>query len=117
MEGHYLAWKSALAEHEIAIAETDYYPLEGLDLHEVAKMYAKGPTWTEESINELVQKKKDYYVSLQTVNFYPGVELLISELNERDVPIAIVTAGHLDQLKSTVPNTMPNDPTSASRFT
>ena len=104
MEGHYLAWKSALAEHEIAIEEQDYYPLEGLDLREVAKIYAKGPTWTEESIDELVQKKKDYYVSSQTLNFYPGVELLISELSERDVPMAIVTAGHLDQLESTVPS-------------
>lgn len=105
MEGHYLAWRSALGEHGIPIEAGDYYPLEGLDLHEVARLFAKGPTWTNESISDLVQQKKDYYVNRQKVTFYPGVELLISELNDRNVPMAIVTAGHLDQLESSVSGT------------
>ena len=103
MEGHYLAWKSALGEHGIPIEAKDYYPLEGIDLHEIARRYAKGPAWTAESIDGLVQKKKDYYVDRQSISFYPGVERLISELKNRDVPMAIVTAWHLDQLESTVP--------------
>ena len=37
------------------------------------------------------------------MTFYPRVELLISELDDRNVPMAIVTAGHLDQLESSVP--------------
>jgi len=37
------------------------------------------------------------------VTFFPGVELLISELKDRKVPLAIVTAGHLDQLRLSVP--------------
>ena len=105
MEGHYLAWRSALGEHGIPIEAGDYYPLEGLDLHEVARLFAKGPTWTNGSISDLVQKKKDYYISRQKVSFYPGVELLISELSDRNVPMAIVTAGHLDQLESSVSGT------------
>lgn len=103
MEGHYLAWQSALGEHGLPIKPEDYYPMEGIDLREVAKQFATGPTWTAEAIDRLVQKKKDYYVSRQTVAFYPGVELLISELNDRNVPLAIVTAGHLDQLEASVP--------------
>ena len=103
MEGHYLAWKSALGEHGIPIEAKDYYPLEGLDLHEVARRFAKGPAWTDESIDGLVQKKKEYYVNRQSIFFYPGVEDLISELKDRNVPMAIVTAGHLDQLRATTP--------------
>ena len=103
MEGHYLAWKSALGEYGLPIKARDYYPLEGLDLHEVARKFAKGPTWTAESIDGLVRKKKEYYVGRQSITFYPGVEPLISELKDRKVPMAIVTAGHLDQLQSTVP--------------
>lgn len=103
MEGHYLAWKSALGEYGIPIEVDDYYPLEGAGLHEVARKFAKEPTWTEAAIGELVRKKKKYYVDRQPMTFFPGVELLISELKDRKVPIAIVTAGHLDQLRLSVP--------------
>lgn len=103
MEGHYLAWKSALGEYGIPIEMGNYYPLEGAGLHEVAREFAKGPTWTEAAIDELVRKKKKYYVGRQPITFFPGVEPLISELKDRKVPMAIVTAGHLDQLRLSVP--------------
>ena len=103
MEGHYLAWKSALGEYGIPIEMGDYYPLEGAGLHEVAREFARGPTWTEAAIDELVRKKKKYYVGRQPITFFPGVEPLISELKDQKVPMAVVTAGHLDQLRSSVP--------------
>lgn len=103
MEGHYLAWKSALGEYGISIEMKDYYPLEGAGLHEVAREFAKGPRWTEAAIDELVRKKKKYYVGRQPITFFPGVEPLISELKDRKVPMAVVTAGHLDQLRLSVP--------------
>ena len=103
MGGHYLAWKSALGEHGIPIEAGDFYPLEGTDLHEIARQFAKGPQWTDKAIDALVQKKKDYYVDRQSITFYPGVELLLSELKDRNVPMAVVTAGHRDQLESSVP--------------
>ena len=103
MEGHYLAWKSALGEHGVSIEAKDYYPLEGIHLHEVAREFAKGPTWTAAAIDGLVRKKKEYYAGRQSISFFPGVELFISELKDRNVPMAIVTAGHLDQLKLSVP--------------
>jgi len=103
MEGHYLAWKSALGEHGIPIEADDYYPMEGAGLREVAREFTKGLDWTEAAIDELVRKKKKYYVERQSITFFPGVELLISELKGRKVPMAIVTAGHLDQLRLSVP--------------
>ena len=103
MEGHYSAWRAALGEHGISIAANDYYPLEGMGLHEVARVFTKGLRWTEATIDELVRKKKKYFVDRQSIIFYPGVESLISELKDRKVPMAIVTAGHLDQLRSSVP--------------
>lgn len=103
MEGHYQAWKSALAEHGIAIQAQDYYPLEGWGMHEVARAFTKERTWTDAAVGELVRKKKQYYVQRQSLVFFPGVESLVSELRHRRVPMAIVTAGHLDQLRSSVP--------------
>ena len=105
MEGHYLAWRKALGEYGISIQATDYYPLEGSSMHEIAKTFIKDRPWKESEIEELVQKKKKNYVELQTVTFYPGVESLVSKLKANKIPMAIVTAGHLDQLFLTVPHT------------
>lgn len=104
MEGHFLAWQAALGEYGISIEAGDYYPLEGMGLHEVARKFTKGPPWTGAAIDELVLKKKKYFVSRQSITFYPGVESLVSELKDRKVPMAIVTAGHLDQLRLSVPD-------------
>ena len=103
MEGHYLAWQMALGEYGISIEAYDYYPLEGAGLHEIARTFIKDRSWKDSKIEELVIKKKKYYVELQTVTFYPGVESLVAELKAMEIPIAIVTAGHLDQLCLTVP--------------
>ena len=59
MEGHYLAWKAALGEHGISIEASDYYPLEGTGLHEVARIFTKGLRWTEAAVDELVLKKRN----------------------------------------------------------
>lgn len=104
MEGHYQAWKTALAEHGIAIQARDYYPLEGRGLRDVAREFTKERSWTDAAVGELVRKKKQYYVQRQSIVFFPGVESLVSELRARRVPMAIVTAGHLDQLQSSVPS-------------
>ena len=103
MEGHYLAWKAALGEYGLSIEASDYYPLEGAGLHEIARTFVKDISWNEAAIEELVQSKKKYYVERQVVTFFPGVESLVSELKDRKIPMAIVTAGHLDQLRLSVP--------------
>ena len=103
MEGHYLAWQTALEEHGISIEAGDYYPLEGAGLHAVARAFIKDLPWNESEIDDLVEKKKRYYVERQTVTFFPGVESLVSELKDLKIPMAIVTAGHLDQLRLSVP--------------
>ncbi len=103
MEGHYLAWKAALGEYGLSIEADDYYPLEGAGLHEIARTFVKDASWNEAAIEELVKKKKKYYVERQVVTFFSGVESLVSELKDRKIPMAIVTAGHLDQLRLSVP--------------
>ena len=103
MEGHYLAWQMALVENGISIEAGDYYPLEGAGLHKVARAFIKCRPWKESEIELLVQKKKKYYVERQKITFYPGVESLVSELKAMKIPVAIVTVGHLDQLRLSVP--------------
>ena len=104
MEGHYLAWNAALGEYGLSIEASDYYPLEGAGLHEIARTFVKDISWNDAMIEEIVQRKKKYYVERQQqITFFPGVESLVSELKDRNIPMAIVTAGHLDQLQLSVP--------------
>lgn len=104
MEGHYRAWKSILGEHQINIQPSDYYPLEGMQLHEIALQLTKGLSWTRTEIDELIRRKKLFYSAQKSVKLYPGVESFIEKLNRRKIPIGIVTAGHLDQLCLSVPD-------------
>ena len=103
MEGHYLAWRTALGEYGVSVEACDYYPLEGSGMHDIARTLIKDSSWKESEIDELVQRKKKYYVERQIVTFYPGVESLVSELKAKNIPMAVVTAGHLDQLRLSVP--------------
>lgn len=103
MESHFRAWKTTLAEYGVSISEADYFPLEGLGLREVVETIAEKRAFSETDINEIVWKKKEHYVRTHRTTFYPGVESLIEMLKQKKIPMGIVTAGHLDQLKGSVP--------------
>lgn len=102
MESHCRAWQVAFSEYGISLKESDYFPLEGLGLSEIAKIFGKGCSSSD--LNEIVRKKKEYYIRNHQMYFYPGIEKLIKQLNNKKIPMGIVTAGHLDQLKGSVPH-------------
>lgn len=77
--------------------------MEGLGLREVAETFGQKRSLSETDLNEIVRKKKQYYVRHHHVEFYPGVENLVGSLKDKGIPMGIVTAGHLDQLRGSVP--------------
>ncbi len=109
MTNHFKSWQFVLKKHQVDLKKTDYFPLEGLGLHEVAKNLTKKKGETK-FIDSLVCEKKKYYIEnfKGKVKLYDGVEKLIKFLKSIDIPIAIVTAGHKDQLEKTVPNSFLN---------
>ncbi len=100
MEGHYLAWRAALGEHGVPLEPSQYYPLEGMGQAQVAERLLRHRT--EVDRQALIEKKKRHFVANHETKFYPGVEPLILALRQRKVPIGIVTAGPLDQLRGSV---------------
>lgn len=103
MAGHFSAWKTALGDYGIYIESSDYFPLEGKGLNYLARKFTQKLSLSEKALHSLVLRKKELFIDQQLVVFYPGVEFLILELKKRKVPMAIVTASHLDQLSSSVP--------------
>lgn len=104
MEAHFRAWQAVLLERGVSINEDDYYPLEGMGLHEVAAWFARAYSWTKDQINELILHKKDHYLSNHQFEFYPGVETFIADLGRKGILMGIVTGSHRDQLKQSVPS-------------
>lgn len=103
MTEHFLAWKAALGDYGISIEARDYFPFEGMGLNELARKFTKKLSLSENELRSLVQKKKGVFIDRQSTAFYPGVESLILELKKRNIPMAIVTTSHIDQLESSIP--------------
>ena len=104
MEDHFKAWKAALLEYGVEIKFEDYYLLEGLRLYEIANRLAEKFHLKDTNAKDIVERKEKYYLDNHQFILYPGVEELITLLNSRNVPIAMVTAGLESRLKSSVPS-------------
>ena len=103
MQRHFFCWKQSLGEVGVVINEDDYFLMEGSSLHKIAEKYTGSQE--QQFIDKLVKRKKQLYVDLykhETLTFYPGAVKLIQFLTKK-YPLAIVTAGHEDQLRKTVP--------------
>jgi beta-phosphoglucomutase len=100
MPNHFKAWKATLNKHGIKINQHEYYPLEGMSMHSIAKILTKSISFTDEEISKLVLDKKNYYKALTVSPLYEGVEYLIKQLNLKEIPIGIVTSSHYDQIFS-----------------
>lgn len=103
MANHFFCWETALHEIGISIRSEDYYPMEGASLYEIARKLSGQND--KSLIDKIVRRKKQLYVDsykVKRLEFYPGVKNLIKLLSTK-YPVAIVTAGHEDQLRGTVP--------------
>lgn len=100
MRSHYEAWRATLGKLGIEIKENDYYPLEGMSMHSIARILTHKKTLTDSEINQLVIDKKNFFIASSKSTLYDGVESLIKKLNEKGVPVGIVTSSHSEQLLS-----------------
>ena len=76
--------------------------MEGASLHKIASHFSGIDE--ENFINALVKKKNNFMlkcINKSVVSFYPEVETVVEILSKK-LPLAIVTAGHEDQLRATV---------------
>ncbi len=103
MSNHFFCWKTALQEIGVSIGSDEYYPMEGASLYEIASKFSG--LNDKNFLDKIVTRKKQLYIDANKsgeLRFYPGGANLIKSLTAK-YPIAIVTAGHEDQLRATVP--------------
>ena len=101
MQDHYVAWKKASLDYGIKLNSEDYYPLEGINVFEIAKRLFKANQINGDE-KKLVRKKEKYYLEKNKINIYPGVEYLINKLRSYNIKLGIVTSGLRERIYSSV---------------
>lgn len=104
LEDHFMAWKEAAADFGVKIGPEHYFPIEGMSVIELAKMYCGlGGIDEKRFAEKIVERKEKYYLRDLNFKFYPGVEEFIGILHAKKVPIAIVTAGLPERISKSAP--------------
>lgn len=100
MQSHFEAWRMTLDKLGIEISENDYYPLEGMSMHSIARILSNEKILTDSEVNQLVEDKKNRFIASSKVVLYEGVESMIKKLKTKEIPMGIVTSSHAEQLFS-----------------
>ncbi len=92
-EYHYLAWKQLADEEGLPFNREANEVLRGLARRESLMNILGDRTVTEEQIQEMIDRKNDYYQSLmqqiETVDLLPGVANLIQEIRSAGIKVAL----------------------------
>jgi len=98
MDDHYDAWKSVFKEYGVEITKEEYFHLEGAELNHITHTLAKNHGVSVHNLKDFVQRKKQYYISLTHFEYYPEVKEIINDLKSNQIPLAIVTGSHKEQI-------------------
>lgn len=102
MEDNYKAWKSAMKDFGANLKGSDYYPLEGIPVKDIAIKFCQKFNINESFCKEIVDKKERYYLRNHHFEFYPGVEKFIDLLKSKKILLGLVTAALSERLQNTV---------------
>ena len=95
-EYHYRAWKRLADEEGIPFDRKQNEALRGVSRRRSLELLLNGRTFPEEKMQEMMERKNNYYVgSLQQITpkeVLPGVEILLGELRAAGMNIAIGSA-------------------------
>lgn len=105
MDYHFMAWEKALITHDISISKEIYFPMEGMNINSISinllKIKYKNSEINDSLVESVVQKKNNYISEFRKqIKLYPYVSEILSQLVNKEVKIALVTASHSDQLKN-----------------
>ncbi len=105
MKLHYLAWQRSLQPYDLSLLEEEYYPLEGMRIQDIAKLFCEKYNLPFTEIAPIMQRKKEWYLRQAFPGVYSQVQDIIAQLKTRNLRLAIVTASTGEQLHGSVPDT------------
>lgn len=106
MGAHFEAWRKACRDFGFEITKEDFFPLEGTNLLEGARIFCIKYGVEEKYAESIVEHKKNYFLKIFSnarPEFYPAVEKIITLLYAKKLPLGIVTASLKEQVKASLP--------------
>ncbi|RLD13401.1 HAD family phosphatase [candidate division KSB1 bacterium] len=102
MEQHFDAWRNAFAEWGVHITPDEFFLLEGQGIDTIAHYLGKKHGLSEEQVNAVIKRKKNYYNQFMRLEFYEHFHEMIHGLYEKKIPMAVVTGGDRDRVQKVV---------------
>jgi len=93
------AWQNAFAFYGFHMDAIEYYRLEGMGRFQIAQHFIDKYFLDPSIKKDLVEAKEMNYKKNNSFKYYQYVHDIFSFLNEKDIPIAIVTGASRDRIK------------------
>ncbi|HEY4525876.1 MAG TPA: HAD family phosphatase [Candidatus Paceibacterota bacterium] len=97
------AWQSTLSTIGVSFGAQEYLELEGMKMVDVARTLCAKHGVKDGDWEHLVQNKDRYYSENNSFRLYPGALELLRALKDKNIPVALVSAGRLNRLEKFVP--------------
>jgi beta-phosphoglucomutase len=95
-EYHYRAWKRLADEEGLPFTREDNEHLRGIPRRESLMLILKGRTYPEEKIQEMMERKNNYYLEfiheIKPVDLLPGAHELLNEIRQAGLKAALGSA-------------------------
>jgi beta-phosphoglucomutase len=95
-EYHYRGWKRLADEEDIPFTRQDNEKLRGIPRRESLLLILKGRTYPEEKIQEMMERKNDYYLEfireIKPSDLLPGARELLEEIHQAGLKSALGSA-------------------------
>jgi beta-phosphoglucomutase len=95
-EYHYRGWKRLAGEEGIPFTREDNEKLRGIPRHESLMLILKGRTYPEEKIQEMMERKNNYYLEfireIKPSDLLPGARELLEEIRQAGLKSALGSA-------------------------
>jgi beta-phosphoglucomutase len=102
MHDNFRAWEKAFLDYDIKIDAIDYFLMEGMGRYEIAAEFVEKNNLAKEIVNQLVQKKEDYYKQENNFSVYNEIPELLESLSGKGIKIGLVTGASRDRIENTL---------------
>jgi beta-phosphoglucomutase len=102
MNDNFIAWEKAFLFYQIEVTPLDYFLLEGMTRFQIAYELMKQHQMLDININELVDRKEQYFAKYNKYKLYPEIIDILILLKENDVNMGLVTGASKNRIQNTV---------------
>jgi beta-phosphoglucomutase len=103
MQDNFQAWKSSFEVFGVSIEPLEYFLLEGMGRFEIARTLSEKYGLDVGFEKRLVETKEAGYKARNTFRIYPEIPLILKQLSENGIQIALVTGASRMRISDTLP--------------